>query len=113
VFCREWRLITKHGFGVLVGRAIAGKATGAMLDGTVDEIFGILGDALAVLVLVNLERVARFVFVRDSRFTTKHGVGGRAIAWKATDASVDDIIFAILVLVPVIFLEEWLCLEGR
>jgi len=43
-------------------------------------------------------------------------VVGRAIAWKATDASFDDILFAVIVLfvVPVNLLEERLCLvEGR
>jgi len=97
VFVRDSRFTTKHG---VVCRAIAGKATGALLDGTVDEIFGVLGDALAVLVLVNLkERVARFVFVCESRFTTKHGgavVVDRSLAGKATDASMDDTIDGIV-----------------
>jgi len=42
------------------------------------------------------------------------GVGiVRAIAWKATGASLDDIVLAVLVLVPVNFLEERLRLEER
>jgi len=40
-------------------------------------------------------------------------VVGRAIAWKATGASLDDIVLAVLVLVPVNFLEERLRLEER
>jgi len=81
---------------VLVGGcAIALKAAGASLDDTVDEIFGVLGGALAALILVNLleEQVARFGFVRDSRCTAKHSfavVAGRAIALKAMDESLDD-----------------------
>jgi len=82
----------------------------------VDEIFGVLGDALAVLVLVNLEeRVARFVFVRESRFTTKHGgavVVDRSLAGKATDAAMNDTVDGIFdvgvlaVLVVLLVVEE-------
>ena len=65
------------------------------MDDTVDEIFGVLGDALAVLVNLLVEdQVAQVivVFWREWRSTTKHdGVygrgGGRAIAWKATGVS--------------------------
>jgi len=87
--------------GLVGGCAIALKATGALLDDTVDEVF-----SLAVLVPVNLlleEQVAWVivVFCWEWRSTTKHGIvagrgGGRAIAWKATVASVDDIVFAVL-----------------
>jgi len=88
----DWRLTTKHGIVAGLGgsRAIAWRATVAAGDDTMDEIFGVLGDALAGLGLVNLleGRVARVivVFRREWRSTTKHGVvdglgGGRAVAW--------------------------------
>jgi len=89
------RLTSKHGVVtvLVIGRAIAWKATNASLNDPV-------GGVLAVLVLGSLrleEQVARFIFLflRDSRLTTKQGVvailgGGRAIAWEATDASMDD-----------------------
>jgi len=97
VFCREWRSTAKHGIvaGLGGGHAIAWKATVASVNDTVDEIFGVLGDALAVLVnLLVEERVARVivVFWWEWRSTTKYGGvdglgGGRAIAWKATGVS--------------------------
>jgi len=62
VFCQEWRSTTKHVVvdGLGGSRAIACKATDALVDDTVDEIFGVLGNALAGLVNVSLleERVA-------------------------------------------------------
>jgi len=69
----------------------------------VDEIFGVLGDALAVLVNRLEERVARVIVVFwEWRSTTKLGVvdghgGGRAIAWKAIDASLDDTVDGVFV----------------
>ena len=47
------------------GRACARKATYSSVDDTVDEIFGVLGDALAGLVRISLleERVARVIVV--------------------------------------------------
>eukprot|EP00532_Pseudo-nitzschia_australis_P019010 CAMPEP_0168309714 /NCGR_PEP_ID=MMETSP0142_2-20121227/66425_1 /TAXON_ID=44445 /ORGANISM="Pseudo-nitzschia australis, Strain 10249 10 AB" /LENGTH=130 /DNA_ID=CAMNT_0008262453 /DNA_START=389 /DNA_END=781 /DNA_ORIENTATION=- len=89
-----------HGGGtvVVVGRAISLKATDAALDDTVDGICDV--DVLAVLVLgvLVVERRQRGL---DWRLTTKHcgdtvvvgvvvGGVGRAIALKATDASVED-----------------------
>jgi len=78
---------------------MAWKATDASLADMVDGIFdGVVVDVLAVLV----GRRRRGLQRRppqglDSRFTTKHvgGTvvvvgGGRAIAWEATDALVDD-----------------------
>jgi len=88
------------------------------VDDTVDEIFGVLGDALAVLLvlLVVEERRQRGL---DSRLTTKH-VGGTVVAVVVVLVNLliekrvaRVIVFGILVLVPVIFLEEWLRLEGR
>jgi len=81
---------------VVVGLVVDTVAVGG---GDLDGL-GVLMDARAVLVLVNLlmeERVARIivVFCSELRLTTKHGFGvvlviGRAIAWKATGASLDD-----------------------
>jgi len=74
----DWRLTTKNvsctdvGVG---GCAIALEATDASVDGTMDEIFGVLGDTFAVLVNRLEERVARVIVVfREWRSTTKHGV---------------------------------------
>jgi len=102
---RDSRLTTKHvGCTVVAvvvvvgaGRAIALKATDASVDDTVDEIFG-----LRVLVVgwggVSLRREKRRVC--DVRSTAKHGavavLVGRAIAWKTTDALVDDIVDGIV-----------------
>ena len=49
----DWRLTTKHGIAAGLGgsRAIAWRATVAAGDDTMDEIFGVLGDVLAVLVV--------------------------------------------------------------
>jgi len=66
------------------------------VDDTVDEGFGVLGDALAVLVvLLGLEE--RRQRGLDWRLTTKHGIvaglgGSRAIAWRATVVAGDDTI---------------------
>jgi len=69
------------------------------VDDTVDEIFGVLGDALAVLVILLAveERRQRGL---DWRLTTKHGIvdvlcGGRAIAWRAMDASMNDTVVGV------------------
>eukprot|EP00532_Pseudo-nitzschia_australis_P006780 CAMPEP_0168173126 /NCGR_PEP_ID=MMETSP0139_2-20121125/5689_1 /TAXON_ID=44445 /ORGANISM="Pseudo-nitzschia australis, Strain 10249 10 AB" /LENGTH=164 /DNA_ID=CAMNT_0008090959 /DNA_START=207 /DNA_END=698 /DNA_ORIENTATION=+ len=91
---------------LVVGRAISRKAIDATLDDTVDEIFCVLVDVFAVLVgrvPVNLlEERRRLQRGLDSRLITKHvGVAvvivvvvvlvvGRAIAWKAIDASLED-----------------------
>jgi len=101
------RLNAKHGavaVAVVIVRAISWKAIDASLDDTVDGVFGVV-DVLAVLVLVcvlglvlgkRLEEQRRQGL--DSRLTTKHvGVAivlvvGRAIAWKATGASLDFIV---------------------
>ena len=97
----DWRLTTKHGGGTVDvtvgvfggGRAIAWKATDASVDDAVDGIFDVV---LAVLVVL-VEELRQLGL--DWRLTTKHdggtvvvvgGGGGRAIALKATDASVDD-----------------------
>jgi len=93
----DWRLTTKHGDGTVVvggGRAIALKATDASDTGddTGDGIFVV--SVLAVR--VGLRVGERRQLGLEWRFTTKHGGGtgvvvvGRAIALKATDASVDD-----------------------
>jgi len=99
------RLTAKHGGvdGLGDGRAIAWNATDASLDDTVDDtvdgIFDVGVLAVRVLgVLVVVERRQRGL---DWGLTTKHvgGTvvvvvdscgGGRAIAWKAIDASLDD-----------------------
>jgi len=105
------RLTTKRVNGTIVvvgvvGRAIALKATGALVDDTVDDtgagIFnvGVLAVLVLDVLLVVEERQQRGL---DWRLTTKHvgGAvvvvvvvdgrgGGRAIALKATDASLDD-----------------------
>jgi len=83
--------ITRDSFIVVC--SIAWKSTDASLDDPVESV-------LAVLVLGSLrleEQGAWLIFLlrRDSRLTTKHGVvavlgGDCAIAWKATDASMDD-----------------------
>ena len=81
------------------GCAIAWKATDASVDDavddTVDGIFDVGG--LAGRYRVSLLREERRLRVLDVRLTAKHGDGtvvvvgaGRAIALKATDASVDD-----------------------
>ena len=63
----DWRLTTKHGIvaGLEGSRAIAWRATVVAGDDTMDEIFGVLGDALAGLVCASLleERVARVIVV--------------------------------------------------
>ena len=59
-----------------------------------DDIFGVLGDALAVLgVLLGLEEQRQRSL--DGRLTTKHGIvaglgGSRVIAWRATVAAGDE-----------------------
>jgi len=94
------RLTTKHGVVavvvvLVVDCVISWKATGTSLDDTVDEIFGVRVDVDRVPP-IREERVARFGFVCDWRFTTKHGfavvdvVVGRAIARKAMNESLDD-----------------------
>ena len=67
------------------------------MDDTGDEGFGVLGDALAVLVvlLVLLGLEERRQRGLDWRLTTKHGIvaglgGSRAIAWRATVTAGDD-----------------------
>jgi len=80
----DWRLATKHVGGtvvVVVGRAIAWKATDASLDDTVDEIFGVRVGVLAVCVLVDLvvrglSNLPEEQQYRgwDLRLTTKRGV---------------------------------------
>jgi len=104
----DWRSTTKHGIvaGLDGSCAIAWRATVAAGDDTMDKIFGVLGGALAVrVVLLGLEERRRQGL--DSRLTTKHGgvavvvaLGGDcAIAWKATDVSLDDTVdVAVLVL---------------
>uniref|UniRef100_A0A7S4AQX8 Uncharacterized protein n=1 Tax=Pseudo-nitzschia australis TaxID=44445 RepID=A0A7S4AQX8_9STRA len=102
--------VVRAGVGVCGGASRVecnrrGAVGWVILDDTVDEIFGVLGDALAVdalAVLVNFlveERVAHVigVFWREWRSTTKHGIGAglggsRAIVWKATGAALDDTI---------------------
>jgi len=119
---RQWlgsRLTTKHGGGtvvVVVGRAIALKATDASLDDTVDGIFDVVLAVLVLVVLVVEERPHQGL---DSRLTAKH-VGGTVVAVVVVLVNLlmgkrvaRVIVFGILVLVPVIFLEEWLRLEGR
>jgi len=110
IFLLDSRLTTNHGVvAVLVGgRAIAWKATDASLDDTVVGVGGILGDALVVLVgcvdLLLDERVAWVIVVFmlvgcDLRLTTKHGccvvvfVVVCVVAWKATNAALDDTVF--------------------
>jgi len=81
---------------LVVGRAIAWMAIDASLDDTVDGIVSVGVDVFAVLVLVFPEE--RRQQGLDWRLTTKHvggtvvvgGGAGRAIALKATNASVDD-----------------------
>jgi len=97
----DWRLTTKHDGGtVVVGRTTALKATDASVDDIVDDtvddtVDGIFDVVLAVLVLVVLVVEKRRQWL-DWRLTTKHVGGtvvvgvGRAIALKATDASVED-----------------------
>jgi len=112
----DWRLTTKHGGGTVVvvvvggggggvGRAIALKATDASVDDTVnDSVDGIFDVVLAVLLVLVVEE--RRQLGLDWRLTTKHVGGtvvvvvvivvGRAIALKATDASVDGIFDGVL-----------------
>ena len=87
---------------VLVGRAIALKATNASVDDTGDDTMDGIFDVgvLAVLVVLLVVKERRQLGL-DWRLTTKHGEvtvvvavvvgdGGCAIALKATDASADD-----------------------
>jgi len=95
----DWRLTTKHGIVAGLGgsRAIAWRATvAAGVDDTMDDILGVLGDALAVRVVLlgSEERRQRGL---DWRLTAKHGIvaglgGGRAIACKAPGGALDDTI---------------------
>ena len=80
--------------------------------------FGVGGLAVRMLVglLVVEERQHRGL---DSRLIIKH-VGGTVVAVVVVLVNLlmekrvaRVIVFGILVLVPVLFLEEWLCLEGR
>jgi len=128
----DWRLTTKHGEGTVVvvvvvgvGRAIALKATDASVDDTGDDtVDGIFDVGVLAVVVVLLVVEERRQLGLDWRLTTKHGEvtvvvavvvdgGGRAIALKATDASVDgtvdgifDIVLAVLVLVVLLVVEE-------